>query len=187
MQMHLTAQQLRLYAQCGWIEFEEFLTQKQCQDLLQEIERIFRKRGGSTYPMGRDLWQESKKLQQVFCSRLFSDAVSTLSGKKPLQLACDQWIPEETSLSPLNMQAHLSLQGLVCGCLLSLEGEKAGYVRFCHPDRLPLFEKQPQLLIAYGSLQTIYIHNPLDPNNARLKELGYSFGDRLRPKTHPLC
>jgi hypothetical protein len=85
------------------------------------------------------------------------------------------------------MEAHLSLQGLVSGCLLSLEGEKAGHVRFCHPDRLPLFEKQAQMLIAYGSLQTVYIRNPLDPNNARLKELGYSFGDRLRPKTHPLC
>ena len=187
MQMHLTAQQLRLYAQCGWIEFEEFLTKEACQELLQEIERILQKRKGATYQAGRDLWRESEKLQQTFCSKLFSAAVSTLSGKKPLQLACDQWIPEGIALSPLNMQAHLSMQGLVCGCLLSLEGEKAGRVRFCHPDRLPLFEKQPQLLIAYGSLQTVYIHNPLDPSNTRLKELGYSFGDRLRPKTHPLC
>lgn len=194
MQMHLTTQQIRLYAQCGWIEFEEFLSKEQCSDLFQDIQRILQKREKrrflsteALYQIGRDLWRDSEKLQKTFCSKHFSQAVSTLSGKKPLQLVCDQWIPEEKTFSPLNMEAHLSMQGLVCGSILVLEGEKAGHVRFCHPNRLPLFEKQAQLLIAYGSMQTIYIHNPADPNNARLKDLGYSFGDKLRPKTHPLC
>lgn len=192
--MHLTAQQIRLYAQCGWIEFEEFLSEAKCKKLLEEIQTALHQRGQkkffsaeSLYMIGRDLWQDSKELKETFCSKLFSAAASTLAGKKPLQLACDQWIPQEKVLSPLNMEAHLSMQGLVCGCLLSLDGDKAGHVRFCHPDRLPLFEKQAQILIAYGSLQTVYIHNPADPNNSKLKDLGYNFGDRLLPKTHPLC
>lgn len=194
MQMHITAQQSRLYAQCGWIEFEEFLSKEKCAALSQAIQTLLQKRAQkkhltpeALYKIGRDLWRENTDLQQTFCSKLLSGAVSSLCGKKPLQLACDQWIPEGHSMSPLNMQAHLSFQGLVCGCLLMLEGEQAGHVRFCHPDRLPMFEKKAQLLIAYGSLPTVYIHNAADPSNPRLKDLGYNFGDRLLPKTHPLC
>jgi len=194
MQMHITSQQIRTYAQFGWIEFEEFLSPEQCAAALNEIQTLLLRRGHhrhlpleSTYQAGRDLWRQSQPLQQLLVSRHLSAAAATLSGKQPLQLACDQWIPENYPLSPLNMQAHLSFQGLVCGCLLSFEGELAGRARFCQPDRLPRFEKSSQLLIAYGSLQTIYIHNSADPCNPQLKGLGYQFGDRLLPKTHPLC
>jgi hypothetical protein len=194
MQTHLTAQQIRHFAQFGWIEFEEFLPKESCTTFSESIKKTLNRRVKKRWPTaeelykaGRDVWRDDASLKKTLCSKNFSSSVSSLSNKTPLLLACDQWIPEGTTLSPLNMEEHLSFQGLICGALLSLDGDKAGHIRFCHPDRLPLFENGAQLVIAYGNLQTVYIHNPKDPCNSYFKELGYNFGDRLNTTLHPLC
>ncbi len=193
MQTHLTAQQIRHYSQFGWIEFEEFLTKERTAELRSSVQQTLAHRNKKSVPtpedyyqIGRDLWRNNSPLKKLFCSKNFSTSVSSLSNKTPLLLACDQWIPEGHTLSPLNMEAHLSFQDLVCGALLALDGEKAGHVRFFHPDRLPPFEECGQILIAYGNLQTVYIHNPKDPSSSQFKELGYNYGDRLNTKIHPL-
>lgn len=194
MEMYITAQQIKLFAQFGWIEFEEFFTKERCEALLGSLEKVIKKRlrrglhedSQAIYLAGRDLWRKNEELKRLACSKLLSAPAASLSNKQILQLACDQLIPSGYALSPLNMEAHLSFQSLICGCLLALDGEKAGCVRYCHSNRLPLFEGT-QLLIAYGSLETVYIHNPQDPSNGALKELGYNFGDRLNAKHHPLC
>ncbi len=193
MQTHLTAQQIRHFSQFGWIEFEEILPKERCAEFFSSIQKILTRRTKKKWPSdeelyraGRDLWRNEPLLEKVLCSKNFSSSVSALSNKTPLLLACDQWIPEGHILSPLNMEAHLSFQGLVCGALLALDGDKAGHIRFCQPDRLPLFEKCAQLLIAYGNLQTVYIHNPKDPCSSHFKDLGYNFGDRLNGKIHPI-
>jgi len=39
-----------------------------------------------------------------------------------------------------------------------------------------------ELLIAYGTLNTVYVQNSNDPSNAYLKQFGYNFGDRIVAK-----
>lgn len=189
-QTHVTTQQAGHFATFGWIEFEGFLPQNECEALSTALLERVAKRLSSTreklsritvdrlYAAGRDLWRDIPRLKQLFCSQHFISTASQLTNKQSLILASDQWIPAGHALSPLNMSKHLSFQQLVCGCLLSLEN---GSARFMHPDRLPLFP-HAQILIAYGTLSSVYVHNPLDPCNALLKEFGYNFGDRLK---HP--
>jgi hypothetical protein len=101
-------------------------------------------------------------------------------------LACDQWVPPKWTLEPLQLSKQLSFQNLIGGCLLILEGPLAGNARFFDPERLPLVAES-QIIIAYASINSVYIHNPQDPCNCDLKRYGYSFGDRLNTDFHPLC
>jgi hypothetical protein len=197
MQTMITVQQIRHFAQFGWIEFEHMLTQEECAQVLKIAQEVLAKRlhvatssipqceNNALYQNGRDLWRDSTVLKKLFCSQKFSASVSSLTNKQQLLIACDQWIPSGTTFTPLNLEAHLSFQNLVCACLISLEGADLGNVRFLHAERLPLFSNS-QLLIAFGTLQTVYVHNALDPCNAALKRLGLEFGDRLTAKLHPL-
>lgn len=185
MKIYITAQQIRSFVQFGWIELEEFFTPKQCSDLLQLASQALRKRKGSfqesaetLYLKGRDLWREEDELKKVASSAQLTHTASALLNRQQLRLAFDQWIPPQYSYDSLRLETNFSFQNLTCGCLLSFEGEKAGCARFCQPDRFPLFETG-QLLIAYGTHQTVYIRNTNDPLNGFLKKQGLSFGDRL--------
>ena len=193
MKINVTTQQIRHFSEFGWIELEGFLTNDECKELLSAIQKTLLLRLHSDkltrfdseriYGVGRDCWRDTPLLKRHFLSQRFANTASNLTNKKPLLLACDQWIPAGKTLMPLHLIDHLSFQNLVCGCLLLLEN---GNVRFFQPERLPLFNA-PQILIAYGCLNTVYIHNPGDPLNAYLKSFGYSFNDRLNAEQNPLC
>jgi hypothetical protein len=188
MNLEVTVQQIRHFTQFGWIEFEAFLSTEECLLLLSLAQDVVSRRLGVNiktaswqrcYASGRDCWRDRSELRKFFHNPRFRIPAEELTGEKSSVLfVCDQWIPAHTSLQPLNLSAHLSLQGLVCGCLCALEGEEQGRVRFFHPERLPLFQTS-QFLIAYGTVRTVYIYNPHDPSTAYLKQFGYNFGDRL--------
>lgn len=187
----ITAQQIRHFSQFGWIEFEEFLSAEECRKIFAHLEKIAFKRlqinslsmvsSDRLYLATRDCWREEPWLKKLFSSRLFLEAAKGLSGKQTLTFVCDQWIPRAKSLDPLNLSAHFSFQNLICAALLSLEGDSIGRVRWISPERLPLFGTS-ELLVIYGSLNTVYIQNPRDPSTSFLKQFGYNFGDRVIPK-----
>ncbi len=198
MQTMVTSQQVNHFAQFGWIEFEKFLSADECTSirsailetvakrLQTEVKKLSRCPEKQLYLSARDCWRDSSLLKQFFCSKRCSSTVASLTNKHSMLLACDQWIPPGIILEPLHLNNHLSYQNLICGCLLILTGELAGSARFFHPDRMPLVAES-QIVIAYGSINTVYIHNPTDPSNSELKRFGYSFGDRLNTDFHPLC
>jgi hypothetical protein len=195
MKTSITAHQMGHYATFGWIELEGFLSKQECEAISLAILETVAKRLSSTkdklprvtsdrlYLAGRDLWRDDPYLKQFFQSKNLLSTASQLTNKQHLVLASDQWIPAGHTLSPLNMSTHLSFQQLICGCLLSLED---GNARFMHPDRLPLYPHS-QILIAYGTSTSVYVHNLLDPSNHLLKQFGYNFGDRLKSPSsgHP--
>jgi hypothetical protein len=183
----ITVQQIRHFAQFGWIEFEPLFSSEECKellDLLQDTVRFRLKEDPNSlswkelYQSSRDCWRDQDRLKKIYLHRRLRSPAEQLTEKSRLLLICDQWIPSGASLDPLNLSAHLSYQNLACGCLIALEGAEVGQVRFISPERLPLFSTS-QLLIAYGTIQTVYVHNPKDPSNSSLKQLGYNFGDRL--------
>jgi hypothetical protein len=198
MQTMITSQQASHFARFGWVEFERFLPPEECQSiqsmiyqtlahrLKTDVLKLNRFDTKHILAHTRDLWREQPILRQLACSRRICRPAVALIQKNPLLLVCDQWIPPLTVLSPPRLSEHLGFQGLLCGALLILDGADAGNIRFFHPERLPI-TSESQLLIAYGSLQTVYIYNPRDFAQSFLKQLGYSFGDRLKTDTHPLC
>jgi hypothetical protein len=198
MQTIVTSQQTNHFAQFGWIEFEKFLSADECaairsaisetvaQRLHIEVKKLSRCPEKQLYQTARDCWRSAPQLKHLFCSKRLVSTAASLTNKQSMLLACDQWIPPGITLDPLHLNDHLSYQNLICGALLILEGDLAGHARFFHPDRLPITAAS-QIIIAYGSIQTVYIHNPMDPCNSDLKRLGYSFGDRLNTDHNPFC
>ncbi len=198
MQTMVTSQQVNHFAQFGWIEFDKFLSTDECADIRSAVLETVAKRLSvdvsklSRYPekqlylTARDCWRSAPVLKQFFCGKRCSSTAGNLTNKRSMLLACDQWIPPGIVLEPLHLNDHLSYQNLVCGCLLLLEGEMAGNARFFHPSRFPLV-KESQIVIAYGDINCVYTHNPLDPGNSDSKRFGYSFGDRLNSGINPLC
>jgi hypothetical protein len=98
------------------------------------------------------------------------------------------------------------IQGLVCGLLLCIDGEaqpseegvvdffprKPGHGVFFSaqvPIDLSLLERhsgQRFLLITYAQRNSVYVFREKDPHVHLLKDLGYSFGDRLVDRLHPI-
>jgi hypothetical protein len=196
MKTTVTAQQIGHFSQFGWIEFEGFLSIDECAAIEAAVRDVCSRRLGTEklsrfghdrlYLAGRDCWRDSILLKQHYLSQRFASTAASLANKQQMLLACDQWIPEEKKLEPLHLNDHVSFQNLACGCLIFFEKEQLGRARFFHPARLPLLSGS-QLIVAYATLSSVYIHNPADPNNGYLKQFGYSFGDRIKALYHPAC
>lgn len=97
------------------------------------------------------------------------------------------------------------LQGILCGLMLCLEGDAtpsdeklspfsrlSGNGVFLSPD-FPidfkeLYERPAHtyLLIVYCQDSALYIYQPDDPHGNILKQMGYSFGDKLKDNLHPV-
>jgi hypothetical protein len=193
MKTTVTSQQIGHFAQFGWIEFEHFLSAEECQKMHQAVQETVSHRLNSDklnrfgmdklYSAGRDCWRDSPLLKTLFISNRFASIAASLTNKKTLLLACDQWIPAGKTFDPLRLTEQFSFQNLVCGCSIELQD---GHARFFMPERLMLFTPA-QILIAYGGTNTVYVFNPADPCNGHLKHLGYSFNDRLNSRLNPIC
>jgi hypothetical protein len=110
----------------------------------------------------------------------------------------------------ISLQSMSSIQGIVCGLMLCLSSSneshcdleeeikphcfslKAGngvyFTSNAEIDFPSLVERQGQryLLIAYTKKTMIYVVQPEDPHAHDLKKLGYSYGDILTIKHHPV-
>ena len=199
MQPLITAQQITKFAEFGWIEFEQFLSLSACEKILAsvrqaltsrlkiKIDRLASYEEERVYAQGRDSFRENPELIPLLTRGALPSAASHLTHQRLLFLAFDQWIPKGHAFSPLQLQAHCSFQQLACGCLLILDGENAGNVRFFSPKRFPIAPDASQLLIAYATSTSVFVHNTADPLNSALKSFGYNFGDKIKPEHHPLC
>lgn len=167
------------------------------------------------YLAGRDVWRESPVLQKLILQRPLAEMVADLVELRPLRLAFDQvyaHYPREEGVSihkrlewdPVcgPLEALAPFQGLACGLFLCLD---------CAADAAPsFFSRQPgngicvgpdinlnisqlfrggrqrYLLITYGKAVTLFVHQLKDPHMTTLRRLGYSFGDRLTDRLHPV-
>jgi hypothetical protein len=128
----VTAQQIRHFSQFGWIEYEEFLSPEECKKIYEHLQSTAFKRlqirslaQASTdrlYSAMRDCWRDQPWLKKLFLNQNFLSIAESLTGKKNLILACDQWVPEGKTFSPLILSSHLSFQNLACAAFFSSRG-----------------------------------------------------------------
>ena len=211
MKFVLTSQQTAFFTQNGHIEFDmeidsDAIFNSALHALKQRL-KSSHKSPEEIYSQGRDLWRGEPILQH-FLLRKLAPVIQGLMGKKPVRLACDQWIPAGYPWDKaIPCKDLFCIQGLALGFLFCRETvelpprsplgllplpEKKGNVLVFQPR---LIHDWPQLakatatdlyLAAYDLPNSVYIQNPKDPATNYLKQFGYGFGDRLQNEFHPL-
>lgn len=158
----------------GFIEFEELIKPERLDALKKEIATL--------QPLqSYDLWRQSVSYQKSLKLSQMAMIASELVEQKPIRIGFDWLLPQDFSGKTLNEIS--SIQGLLCGLLLSLETGSGTFV-----DPATPFPEQtgPHLLIAFAEDRAVYIFQESDPNTHYLKQFGYSFGDRLKQAHNPI-
>ncbi len=183
MRTNLTAQQTSFFTKNGYIELE----------MAHEI---------PPFQMERDGWRKLPKWKE-FLVRKLGPMVLTLSGKKQIRLALDQWFSEENRPKKGEpLKEILNIQGLIIAVAMCKNGvipvhksplgilpvPKPGHLLFFRTDLILDWPhvKCDLYIAAYALSNAVYIHNPKDPSTNSLKHLGLSIGDVLKNDTHPL-
>ncbi len=193
----------------GWIEFEEVLTPEACSAILSQVEQVLSRRGApprvtlpddavSLFKACRDMWRDDLELKRAIGHRKLSEVISELAEVKPLRLAYDQLLlPESQQCVPANALAGSlgPCQGIVAVAVICLKGRAEGLFPSAPGNVSVLKAETPLvlnnlqgtfLLIGYCRAVARYSIQALDPCANLPKSLGYSVGDRLIDRLHPI-
>ncbi len=137
------------------------------------------------FAQGRDLSRTNPSIHKISHNKDLAAISADFLGKPTLRFAFDQ---TGFSFFKNPFMESFSIQGLVGGVIIKQDGSAL----FFHPE-LPLHElllTEPMVGFSSGLMigycqKPLYIHNPLDPYNALLKNIGYNFGDNLKESSHP--
>lgn len=129
------------FAEKGWIEFEQLMSQEKVIELRRLIGEVMsqrfrlKKENVERLPSqeillkGHDIWRDSPLAKAIICHRVFAEIASELTEVKPLRLAYDQalivgrGLPQEFG-QVASIQEISSIQGLVCGVLIALQSNE---------------------------------------------------------------
>jgi hypothetical protein len=243
MKFAVSSKQRDFYQKRNIIEFDGLLNVEQLASINSEIaialslqlripsEKLRTINAERQFIKGHDLWRTNESLKKSGCYSRFAETASDLLDVKPIRLGYDQFFPnpenrekfknEEEIYPPFlenNYTLHQisSLQGLLCGLMLcingdspgdTVEGDKQSFQSvdpidifsttkgngiFFKPDvpinfsKLLTIKKCQYLLITYTQATTVYVLQETDPFSHQLKHLGYGFGDRLSDKQNPV-
>jgi len=225
------------------IEFENLMSQSQLEELNQAIkltlservgirpERVLQEQSEKLFKSGYNLWRDNDHIKKLVLSSHLAEVASDLIEFRPLRLAYDQFYSTTTHqkhvfqqtepnayqdllLQPRSLKEVSSVQGILCGLMICLAGEKeeqpkenteeeSGHKQqifssnpgngvFFSPEALldfhTLSQKHPHryLLITYTHPTSIYFLQDTNPQTHQLKNLGYVFGDKLSDKLNPI-
>jgi len=198
----------------GYLELESLLTSEEVSSLANAADAVLEKRLSNTleyksadelYKVGRDIWRESDAVRKKAVSHPLVEITTELFHKKRLVLAFDQLIrtgskPGSSQFKTATLNEISCIAPLAGALLFHLSGSPANSefvptslenIVFLSPDKIIPWEvlcqlpHQSYLLIAYATPESVYVLQKKDPHTHALKKLGYVFGDRLRPDTHP--
>lgn len=198
------------------IEFEDLLTPQEIETLDLGISRLFsEKNTQEKFEASRDLFKKSDIIKKIAFLRSLSELAQQLQRQRPLRIAYDQYFPSPVQTPLLKPEKYLeflknsatlqeisSVQGLVCGALLTLSdypkdpdnifpNQRANVV-FLHPNALlPLpsllnQENVEYYLIVFANSKSHYLKNIKDPHSGSFIQTGYASGDKLTDKKNPI-
>ncbi len=151
----------------------------------------------------RDQWRDEEGLKTFFIKTLGPIGL-VLTGKKQLRLSLSFWITKENRPQKSGLLKDLiSIQSLALAiCMaphphLPTKRSPLGILPVPTSRENILFFK-PNLILDWPHVSsdlfltlftfpnTVYVHNPKDPETTYLQSFGYEYGDLLKAETHPL-
>lgn len=185
-----------------WIEFEDIFSSEEMDTFKEAAKSLIDPK--SPFASGRNLWGRSEVVKKLIGNRLLVQIATGLSEKKPLRLAFDQYLtPGFGWEGKGSFNDVCSIKNVAIFFLISLD-ERNGAEEFPTPfsshkgnvvcltphkliDFTDLHEQKGEyFLIAYAGAKGQYYLNERDPATRAWIEMGYSPGDRLNDKDHPI-
>jgi len=163
MQYEITAAQLNHFKKEGEITFESLF-----DDSVRQVI--------ANHQTGEDLFRKEAKIRSIVLNPKIGKLIYELIEKRPIRLLYDRIV--EKSTIDLN---HLSFQGVLIGVLFPFSENTITFFSVEHPKEI----EEPALLVVYGATNARYVLHEQDPNTARLKKMGYTYGDRLKTEDFP--
>lgn len=179
----LIEKQLSHYRQNGFIEFEDFLSEKEISLLIKEVTGIYTKKRAfikhptpeETYILGKDLYLENKSIRKFCQKKKLTELAKAFCNESLLRIAFDQAFFFEEDFRPdFSLESApeeiFSFQGLKCLLLFQLDDTET------KPD-----EETPLTLYPLKRGNVIFINprinldlSPLFSKKTRLYMIGYS-------------
>lgn len=204
----ISEQQAAFYTQNGFLELEGVFSSSECVELRSTIQETLRKRAGTEFVRGRDLWRDSALLKNTLLSKKFKNIVFAACRKPAVRLAMDQWFPPGFALkTPEKMEKLFSIQGLVCTLFIQCDDRQIhaspssplglspfpkhqGNLLLMKPSLLlnwpPVTPEMGLYCVSFCMPTSVYVQNSADEAGISLRKLDYGYGDHLRNDTHPL-
>lgn len=150
MKVIISNEHRRFFQKHHAIEFEDYLTQEQldqlnilldealCERLHVPKDQLAQIHFEKTYTAGRDLWRQNAELQKKIAFWGWAQVASHLLEKTPLRLAYDQLFVSSKQIMPptepqdalrhliwhpTSLEEMSSLKGILCGLMIALQGE----------------------------------------------------------------
>ena len=163
MKYDITAKQLVYFRTHGELSFEEFLDDTTHSSL-------------SSFKEGVSPSVESAACKKFALSRSVGELIHLITEKKPIRFLFDRVVHEDSfSIEEIN------IQGILLIIRIPLNTNE---VTFLKPE--PVIEiESPSWLLVYTIADAVYIYSEND-TVSWLKEMGYSYGDRLKSEDFPL-
>ena len=203
MRFGLAPEHFEFYYQNDFIEFEDLITEEEATILKEKIDNE---------TVSRDLFRKDPEIKKIILRHKLAEIASNLTKTKPLRFGYDHLFKSgdlPLFKEGLTLDEMSSIQGVVCGFILSITDEpnplmetgispipllphKKGAGIFFSKDSPISFKKmfelpnQTHILIVYVKQNAVYQETPNDPMPNFLKTLGYGYGDKLLNDTHPI-
>jgi len=137
MHFAVVSQHLDFFYRHHYIEFEDLLNETEVKTLSESLLETLGNRLHSTpekfaktdaktlYLSGHDLWRDNKTVQKFVLRPQFAEIAASLTKKRPLRIAFDQFfsasdLSDPLFKKPLPLHQMSCIRGLVCGCILLL-------------------------------------------------------------------
>lgn len=205
MKLTISSQQYEYFEEHHVIELEGLMTHADVFSLYEGIEMVISTRlkcsienikkqtPEEVFLASGDLWRSNLAIRKLITSPRLSSIASILLKEKPVRLGYDLYI-EPTNASFLQTLRPFGeincIQGFIGGMCICLEGEKEGNIKVFSPefsmDSHQMFDGKPFVLITYCQASSIYLRKLADPMSQRLRDLGYTYGDRLSDDLNPI-
>lgn len=160
------------YKSKGFTEIEELFSDQETAELFQAIQDAETPIMASSFLAGRNLFESSKRLQNIIFGPKNSHIASTLSHQKALQIGYDQLFFGSTDLKYLEMLPEFaslnemsSMNGIAIGMLLSVDVLEPPEITTEEPEA-PIGRSKTREEVLEEEAEIEPISFPKEPKNA---------------------
>ncbi len=173
MKFAVAPEQKSFFEHNHYIEIEGLLN-------LSQLELIKAQRNSTSK---RDIWRNNTEIKKIITSRALGELLFEFTDVKPIRLAYDEYL--STNQADATLEQIGSIQGVIGGIIFNLE-EPGNALIVSSDYPVPFHTLKSHYLVAYCQKNSVYVLRTNDPHTHALKQLGYSHGDRLNDKQHPI-